>query len=367
MATSSPHTNQASNISGELTEVGLGVPSAFLEPLSPEDRSALTDLDAREAVDALAARYRVEPTRERAVVLRDLRILAGQLGRAAANGQRTIGPALSDDHVDLEYTVEGLPVVTPGSLTHAALSAALRERGCLLVRGCITRDQAAERRAAIDHAIMLADTADRPRNEWLSPAPRIAGQAVSPVSRMWTRREGGTLTVDSPRILEDVLDDYRSAGIVAAAESFVRERPALAAEKCYLRRFPGEGLMDNRWHQDGAFIGTARVLNGWMTYSDCGRFAPGMELLLRRVETIHTIDEESDFDWSLSDRQVRAMADVPSELVVPEFEAGDCLLFDHFFVHRTFRGPDSRDARHSAETWFFASTTMKEGYVPVLV
>ena len=345
----------------------MSIPAALVEGLSSEDRDAVAGLEAVDAVDLLASREKSAPQEERVVVLRNLRVLAGQQVRARSAAGPD-GPALAGPGaVEIDYTAEGVPVVDRAGLTLASLSEGLRQRGCLLVKAVITRDRAEEMAAAIDRTLALADDESRPRGEFLAPAPRIAGHQIRPVTRFWTRREGGSLTVDSPRILEEVIDDYRRAGIVDVATEFVRERPALAAEKCYVRRFPGEGISDTGWHQDGAFIGSSRVLNGWLTFDDCGRFAPGMELFLRRFEEIFENDGESQFTWSLSDKQVRDMESRPGEIVVPEFEAGDCLLFDHLLVHRTYRGPESVKDRRSAETWFFAPSTMKDDYLPVLV
>lgn len=37
----------------------------------------------------------------------------------------------------------------------------------------------------------------------------------------------------------------------------------------------------------------------------------------------------------------------------PDFEAGDALLFDHMFVHRTGTDPRMTKSRYALETWFF--------------
>jgi hypothetical protein len=41
-------------------------------------------------------------------------------------------------------------------------------------------------------------------------------------------------------------------------------------------------------------------------------------------------------------------------LAWPVFEAGDALLFDHLFLHRTGTRPEMTKTRYATETWFFA-------------
>ena len=52
-------------------------------------------------------------------------------------------------------------------------------------------------------------------------------------------------------------------------------------------------------------------------------------------------------------------------VVRPEFEAGDALLFDHLFLHRTAVAPGMSLERHAMETWFFAPSAYPKGQIPL--
>ncbi len=69
----------------------------------------------------------------------------------------------------------------------------------------------------------------------------------------------------------------------------------------------------------------------------------------------HIVDagtEGADFHWSVGDPVVeRASGGVLSR---PIFQAGDAMLFDHLFLHRTGTTPEMKKTRYATETWFFA-------------
>jgi ectoine hydroxylase-related dioxygenase (phytanoyl-CoA dioxygenase family) len=109
------------------------------------------------------------------------------------------------------------------------------------------------------------------------------------------------------------------------------------------------------WHQDGAFLGMdIRTVNVWITLSDCGIEAPGLDVVPRRLDALlPTGTEGAIFDWSTGDPVVRAAAgDTP--VVRPQFRAGDALLFDQMFMHRTAADPAMKHDRYAIESWFFA-------------
>ncbi len=71
------------------------------------------------------------------------------------------------------------------------------------------------------------------------------------------------------------------------------------------------------------------------------------------------------FDWSVSPHVVaEAAADAP--VIRPDFAAGDALLFDHMFLHRTAAGPGMSRERYAMENWFFAPSAYPEGQFPLL-
>ena len=53
-------------------------------------------------------------------------------------------------------------------------------------------------------------------------------------------------------------------------------------------------------------------------------------------------------------------------VVRPVFEAGDALLFDHMFLHRTASDPAMSSERYAVETWFFAPSAYPEDQVPLV-
>ena len=145
---------------------------------------------------------------------------------------------------------------------------------------------------------------------------------------------GGLLTADSPRMLFRLLETLEAAGLRDVVHEYLGERPALSANKCTVRRVPVD--TNAGWHQDGAFLGPGiRALNVWLALSRCGRDAPGLDLLPRRLDHIvETGTQGAYFDWAVGPDLVAALAQ-ETPIVRPEFEAGDALIFDDLFLHRT--------------------------------
>ena len=52
--------------------------------------------------------------------------------------------------------------------------------------------------------------------------------------------------------------------------------------------------------------------------------------------------------------------------VRPLFHAGDALLFDDLFLHRTAIDPSMTRPRYAIESWFFAPTDYPKGQVPLV-
>ena len=50
----------------------------------------------------------------------------------------------------------------------------------------------------------------------------------------------------------------------------------------------------------------------------------------------------------------------------PVFEAGDALLFDHMFMHRTASDPSMSRERYALETWFFAPSAYPDDQLPLV-
>ena len=61
-----------------------------------------------------------------------------------------------------------------------------------------------------------------------------------------------------------------------------------------------------------------------------------------------------------------AIAPLNVEIVSPEYQPGDVLIFDHMFLHRTAVSPAMHRDRYALETWFFAPSRYPESQIPFL-
>ena len=253
-------------------------------------------------------------------------------------------------------------------LTAARVRAEMAEHGCVYVRGLVDRERVAALRAGIDHALAGFDATDgaggatAPWYVPFRPLPeyRVVGK------RNWVRASGAVWTVDSPRMLFELTELVGRSGLADLMTEYLGERPALSANKCTLRRVPVDTATN--WHQDGAFLGAGvRSLNLWLALSDVDADSPGLEIVPRRFDgLLPTGTEGAMFDWSVSPAVVDDAAD-GAGVLRPDFSAGDALLFDHLFLHRTAAGPGMTRERYAMENWFFAPSAYPDGQIPVLL
>lgn len=263
--------------------------------------------------------------------------------------------------------------VDAAGLSVASLRDGLARSGCLLVRGLISKDRAEQLRVGMDAALAAYDvtvagsgTADP---AWFDPLPmpdRSASGMDDAVHRAFLRGRGAMWTADSPRMLFDLFELVEDTGLGALMTEHLGERPVLSGIKGTMRRVPPDIEVDRRWHQDGSFLGQeVRALNIWLSLTPCGRDAPGLDLVPKRLEHVVPRDADARFDWSLSDAAVQEVArDAP--VVRPEFEAGDALLFDHLLVHRTGAAPEMANLRYAIESWFFGPSGYPADQLPIL-
>jgi hypothetical protein len=252
-----------------------------------------------------------------------------------------------------------LPAVSAADLSAEAIADGVLRRGCLLVRGLVPPERAEDLVAGIDrvfegrdaHASGAPVEETTPWFEPFEPDPEYA--AAVALARSFVNKGSGTWIADSPRLLFQLLETFEDLGLREKISAYLGERPAISLNKGTLRRLPPEGGTE-WWHQDGAFLGEGiRSLNIWVALTECGRDAPGMDLVAKRLDDIVEPGKRSaDFDWSLSDDEVRELAG--DAIVRPLFEPGDALLFDHVFLHRTGTDPGMTETRYATETWFFA-------------
>ena len=86
----------------------------------------------------------------------------------------------------------------------------------------------------------------------------------------------------------------------------------------------------------------------------------------RRIpEILETGVNGAMFDWSVGPGTVDRVKG-PAGIVRPVFEAGDALLFDERFLHRTASDPAMTEPRYAVESWFFAPSHYPADQVPIL-
>lgn len=319
-----------------------------------------------EAVDLLheADRATPDPSLEcRLAVLRHQAF--GELAPASAFDAWPV-PVADVDH----QAPPTIPSIAPADLTAEGVRRAIRTHGSVHVPGLFSADLVARFRDGIDKVLALrAANADNPikrHGSWLSSLPLPRDQAVS-LARNWVAGDGGILACDSPHLLELMLTSYEDAGLREVVTGYLGERPVLSANKGTLRRARLDGKTD--WHQDGAFLGSRqgiRALNVWVTLTDCGVDAPGMDIVPKRFEAIQeTGTGGAIFDWAVGPDTVATLA-VDAPVVRPRYRAGDAMLFDDMLLHRTALDPSMTHTRHAIESWFFARTDFPEGQVPLV-
>ena len=112
------------------------------------------------------------------------------------------------------------------------------------------------------------------------------------------------------------------------------------------RRATGTGTRTER-----SSVAAIRALNLWVTLTPCGADAPGLDLVPRRFDGIvETGTGGAYFDWAVGPDVVESAAG-QAGVLRPEFEAGDLLIFDDLFLHRTAVAPEMRHDRHAIEMW----------------
>jgi len=262
------------------------------------------------------------------------------------------------------------PQAAPEELTPELLSTAILTRGCLHVRHLVPEERVGVLVDGIDRSIAGFDAhasgaSASETTPWFEPLRPRPEYSVG-VKRKWVRDSGGVWTVDSPRVLSDLVDTIDSVGLGAAIRAYFGERPVLSANKCTLRRVGLDPTKAN-WHQDGAFLGEGiRSVNVWMALSHCGIDAPGLDIVPKRFDhVVETGTEGAIFPWAVGPGVVdRVSAARP--VCRPTFEPGDVLLFDDLFLHRTAVDSAMTRERYAIETWFFAPSAYPGGQIPLV-
>jgi hypothetical protein len=338
---------------------------------SAQTRALALDLEAsgnfRDAIDAWMVVNRRAPeadTEERLVRLRHL-----AAGAPAGPAIEPWPPVLVDPFPLVHGTP---PEIEARELASDVLGGAIRHHGCLLVRGFLEARRAAEFVDVIDAGFAARDAhlAGAPKEQttpWFAPDPgydKVGSPAA--LQRALNHKLNAMLAVDSPRALFQIADALDERGVPETLRGYFGESPVLTAEKTTLRRVqPGPAPA---WHQDGSFLGgEARTVDVWIALSRCGAGtdSSGLEILPRRLDHLVAFGIEGTRTGIeiLRDDVLEAGAGVAP--VCPTFEAGDALLFDELFLHRTM--PGLARPRYALEIWTFAPSGRTPSYTPLVL
>lgn len=313
----------------------------------------------REAIEAATEQVRAEPNAALEYALVRWRHLAyGRRGAARADW-----PVQAPD---LFPGVDGPPEVQAADLTSTVLASAIGHHGCLIVRGLLSHPEAERLVDGINRAFdgLDAARAGQPLEQTLPWYGRFLKEDPTlRRHRMAVEQWGASLwTCDSPRMLFELLEVLERHGVLKVLEEHLGERPALSVEKGTLRRVPS--TTGGEWHQDGRFLGAqVRAVNVWISLTECGIEAPGMDVLPRRVPYIvPTGVNGAKLDWTIGRDQV-LMEAKGTPIVTPVFHPGDAMLFDQFFLHTTSSREGLTKSRWAIESWFFAPSATPQHHL----
>jgi hypothetical protein len=269
---------------------------------------------------------------------------------------------------DLDRSPAYIPQIDRDELDAEVVRRHIQSHGCVRVQGLLDRSTTDDFVQGIEKALAIrakgADFEEEQPDSWFNTLPLSRDEAAS-LGRHWVAAAGGLLTCDSPKLLFKMFEVFKAAGLYHLLTDYFGERPVLGANKCTMRRVPTTSSTD--WHQDGAFLGDAiRALNVWVALSDCGVDSPGIDVVPRRFESIvETGTGGSIMDWAVGPAVVEKLA-VEAPVQRPQFAAGDGLLFDELFLHRTGVDPTMTHQRYAIEAWFFARSSYPDGQVPLV-
>lgn len=268
---------------------------------------------------------------------------------------------------------DGVPEIDTADLDVDALRDGVIGRGALIVRGLLDAAQVALLSDCVDEAFNAYDRSKHgrrsdPDDPWFAPFESPDGPDPAGHPRRWIRAGGGVYAAESPRSMFHLLEVIRQTGVDRLAEAYFGERAALSVLKTTLRRIDPDAEVGSGWHQDGAFLGEGiRSLNLWIALSDCGRDAPGLQMIPRRLhEVVGAGVGDAAFSWSIDTALIDRLTDGRGPAWL-EFEAGDAIFFDELNLHSTATRPGMTKRRTAIEAWFFSASHYPIDRVPLLV
>lgn len=340
--------------------------SAAIEDLVGEAEQAASEGRYREAIVGLTRANRVDRHQWIDERLRDLRHLA-----VAEVADRPPRPEWPPPYPDPFPRSDTPPEIGPDQVDAEHIGGLLHH-GCVIVRGLFSAEAAARMVDHIDRALTEYDALpngmpDSDEGRWFRPFDPGPDSYSVHLLRRWTADRRGLWLPDSPPALFDVLESFGELGVIEAIEEYLGERPAMSLQKTTLRRVePAERIAS--MHQDGAFLqGPVRTVNVWVALTACGGSdsdAPCLDIHPRRIDELleptgPPVPNAIPFETT----QVLERA-APAQR--PRFEAGDALIFDELFAHRTVFEPTMTVDRYALECWLFAPSAFPGDYIPFL-
>ncbi len=315
-----------------------------------------------EALQHLMAANRVSPNAEREILMRDIRI-----SKSFEDAKPTpVKAARSTPTLDYE---QEMPTCSLDDVTADVVRAAFADKGCLYLPSAVDKGTVATVRNAIEasHHAFKNENSD-PRLHSVARYPTREQAMNVAGAREFAKNASACLAVDAPHALYLICDLFERLGITALVEEFLGDTPFMSASKFVLwKAAPGT---TTEWHQDGRFLGDAvdiQSMNVWTALSDCGETAPGMDLVLKRLNHYILNSSGNIHDWTVADSHVDENFRKQVPIVTPKFSAGDMLIFDHWLLHRTHRDPSMTDYRYAIESWFFVKSAFPAGRTPLIL
>ena len=298
-----------------------------------------------------------------------------QAGRQVAGS--TEPPPWPPDYSDRFPGSSEAPEVAASELDADAVLSGILGHGMLIVRGLFSSDIAAELRSCIDRSLAArkAHYQEDPAgvdSNWFDPSTGLDGGPVQfdSLGSKQFKETGSVWTMQSPAAAHRLFTLLRSAQLDDLVRDYFGEPGLLSVRKWVLRCVEPNNGARAEWHQDGRFLGDSsiRTLNLWIALSCCGEGAdaPGIEIMPEHKRKIlPTGTDGALYDWTVGSQLVEQVARDCAP-VIPRFEAGDAVFFDHYNLPRTSFGAAHSQRRYALESWFFAqsSAPLKQG--PVL-
>jgi hypothetical protein len=319
----------------------------------------LTDLNRRDR----------SPDRERELLRLRQRAAAALIAAAEEPPARPANEVALDE--------DGLASIGRSDLNAARVRGAILGHGYALVRGLLDRNEALSFADEIERVFRARSSEGEEGGLYEEYRPAPPYPQIAKRVRAWIEAGSGVLAADSPRLMFEMLELLDRSGLRSLVRDYLDEPVLVSVQKCTLRKAdPGP---PGGWHQDGSFMGRTRALNVWIALSDCGEDAPGLDFVPRRIgDLVETIGIGAEAELAKPARErkpspgttlvahetAEAAAD-GAEIVRPLFRAGDAMLFDDLFLHRTGSNAEMPDPRYAIESWFFGASGFPRDYVPL--